>query len=139
MHVSDIIGKKGGDVVTLPSDSTISRLIRFLTANRIGAVVIVDQEGLVGIVSERDVVRFVQDEGDLNAPVATIMTSTVTTCHLDDEIRELAAIMTAERIRHLPVLERGRLVGIVSIGDVVKARLDDLEAERDHLERYVHG
>lgn len=138
MRVSDIISNKGG-VVSLPPTASIAELVTLLAERRIGAVVIVDDQGLAGIVSERDVVRYVNSSSERSAPVSEIMTTTVHTCRPEDEIRTLATVMTNERIRHLPVLENGRLISIISIGDVVKARLDDLEAERDHLERYVHG
>lgn len=138
MRVSDIISTKSG-VVTLPPTATITELIAVLAERRIGAVVIVDELGLAGIVSERDVIRYINGTENPADPVADIMTTTVHTCRPTDDLGELASVMTNERIRHLPVLEGGNLVGIVSIGDVVKARLDDLEAERDHLERYVHG
>lgn len=139
MRVSDIINRKGGNVVTLSPDASISQLVQFLADHRIGAVVITDEHGLAGIVSERDIVRYLKDSGAMGTPVSSIMTTAVTTCHPDDDVRELATIMTDKRIRHLPVLDDGSLVAIISIGDVVKARLDDLEAERDHLERFVHG
>lgn len=131
--------RKGGDVVTLPPSATINDLVRLLADRRIGAVVIVKPEGLAGIVSERDIVRFVKESGNLSDPVANIMTSDVTTCRPEDDIASLARVMTAKRIRHLPVLEEGRLVAIVSIGDVVKGRLDELETEREHLENYIRS
>lgn len=139
MRVSDIIKSKGGEVVTLPPTATVKELVDLLTAYRIGAVVVEDELGLAGIVSEKDVVRFVSESGDPGSPISAIMTTGVTICRPEDEIRHLANVMTVKRVRHLPVLENGTMIGIVSIGDVVKARLDDLQAERDHLERYVHG
>lgn len=139
MRVSEIINRKGSDVVTLPPSATISDLVRLLADRRIGAVVVVEPQGLAGIVSERDIVRFVKESGNLSDPVAHIMTSDVTSCHPNDDIAELARIMTAKRIRHVPVLDQGRLVAIISIGDVVKGRLDELEAEREHLENYIRS
>ena len=139
MRVRDIIKRKGGAVVTLPPTATIKELVDLLTGHRIGAVVVEDELGLAGIVSEKDVVRFVSEAGNPGSAISTIMTTTVTTCHPEDDVRDLAAVMTVKRVRHLPVLEDGRLIAIVSIGDVVKARLDDLDAERDHLESFVHG
>ena len=139
MRVIDIIKIKGSDVVSLPPSTTIGDLVDVLQEKRIGAVVVVDEGYLAGIVSERDVVRFARGELTLDDPLSTIMTTTVITCSPEDEARDLAEIMTRQRFRHLPVLEDGDLVGIVSIGDIVKARLDELEAERDHLVGYVHG
>ena len=139
MDVTGIIKKKGSDVVSLPSTATIAELVSLLWEKRIGAIVILDEDSLAGIASERDVVRYLAAAGSVNEPVTAIMTTTVTTCSPDDEVKELATVMTNGRFRHLPVIEGGKVVGIVSIGDVVKARLDDLEAERDHLERYVHS
>ena len=139
MRVVDIIKIKGSDVVSLPPSTTIGDLVDVLQEKRIGAVVVVDEGYLAGIVSERDVVRFARGELTLDDPLSTIMTTTVITCSPEDEARDLAEIMTRQRFRHLPVLEDGDLVGIVSIGDIVKARLDELEAERDHLVGYVHG
>ena len=120
MRVSEIINRKGRDVVTLPPNATINDLVRLLADRRIGAVVVVQPEGLAGIVSERDIVRFVKESGDLSDPVSNIMTSDVTTCEPSDDIAELARVMTAKRIRHVPVVEKGSLVAIISIGDVVK-------------------
>lgn len=139
MRVTDIIKRKGGEVVTLPPTATIKELVDLLTGHRIGAVIVEDELGLAGIVSEKDVVRFVSEAGNPASLISTIMERTVTTCRPEDDIRDLAAVMTIQRVRHLPVLDDGKLIAIISIGDVVKARLDDLEAERDHLESYVHG
>ena len=139
MRVIDIIKTKGSEVVSLPPSTTIGDLVDVLQKRRIGAVVVVDEGSLAGIVSERDVVRFARDSLTLEDPLSAIMTTTVITCSPEDEARDLAEIMTKQRFRHLPVVEDGDLVGIVSIGDIVKARLDELEAERDHLVGYVHG
>lgn len=140
MNVTDIITGKGSEVISLPPSASISELIELLTGRQIGAVLIMEDGGLTGIVSERDIVRFVRDAGDLATPVSAIMSTKVWTCKTVDELPELAQKMTVNRIRHLPVLdEDDHVVAMVSIGDVVKARLDDLEAERDHLERYLHG
>ncbi len=99
----------------------------------------VDGDDVRGVVSERDVVRHLMHSVDLSTPVSAIMSTDVVWCTLRDDIRELAGVMTERRIRHLPVVEDGRLLAIVSIGDVVKHRLDELEAERDQLAGYVHG
>lgn len=139
MRVTDIISVKGSEVVTLLPTATVGELVRVLAGRGIGAVIVMEDNALVGIVSERDVVSFVDRHGDLSVPISGVMTTDVTTCGLEDEIQDLATVMTEQRIRHLPVLDGGQLVAIVSLGDVVKARLDDLEAEKAHLESYLHG
>ena len=139
MRVSQIIQIKGTGVVSLPPTSSIAQLVAMLAARRIGAIVVMNGEKLAGIVSERDVVRTVRAAGDFFCRVSAIMTADVTTCSPDDDVQELATVMTAKRIRHLPVVDGGKVLAIVSIGDIVKARLDELEEERDHLERYITG
>lgn len=137
MRVTEIVNAKGSDVHSLESSASVTELVQKLAQNKIGALLIIDGDQLVGIVSERDVVRFVAGGGDLSAPVGDIMTTDVATCSLDDEIESLATVMTGKRVRHLPVVEDGKVLAIVSIGDVVKGRLDELQAERDHLADYV--
>ncbi len=139
MYVSDIIRKKGNAVVTLPPNATVAELLATLDDNHIGAVVVVDGDEVLGIVSERDVVRHLRASTDVSAHVDALMTSKLAWCGMKDDIQDLAATMTERRVRHVPVIEDGRLVAIVSIGDVVKHRLDELSAERDHLAGYVHG
>ncbi|MGJ6980290.1 CBS domain-containing protein [Aestuariimicrobium soli] len=139
MRVQDILSNKGSQVLTLPSSATVSELLEVLADHRVGAVVVVDDDRVVGIASERDVVRHFRAGAPADAAVATLMTSEVVTCTPDDDTRSLAETMTAGRFRHLPVVVDGQLKGVVSIGDVVKIRLDELEAERDHLERYVNS
>ena len=137
MRVADLLKKKGSSVVTLPSTASLGELLDTLDDNKIGAVVVVDEGTVVGIVSERDVVHHLRQGSDAQASLSTVMSSDVQTCALEDELQDLAAVMTERRMRHLPVVTDGSLEGIVSIGDVVKARLDALEAERDHLESYL--
>ncbi|MGM0384510.1 MAG: CBS domain-containing protein [Actinomycetota bacterium] len=139
MRVADIVKKKGTTVVTLPPTSPIAALVAALVEHGIGAVVVVDGAEIRGVVSERDVVRHLTHSVDLSAPVSEIMSTDVALCTLRDDIRELATVMTEQRTRHVPVVEDGRLLAIVSIGDVVKHRLDELEAERDQLAGYVYG
>ena len=140
MRISDVIRRKGDGVVTLRSDATVRHLLEVLEKNRIGAVVVSD-DGLAvaGIVSERDVVRHLHIDGVgvLDETVAMIMTSDVATCTPDDSLDELAAVMTERRFRHIPVVADGRLKAIVSIGDIVKGRIDELQTERDHLVGYI--
>lgn len=138
MRVADLIRKKGSSVITLPSTATVAELLETLDDNRIGAVVVVDDTEVVGIASERDVVHHLRagTAGEAGT-IAQMMTADVRTCGPEDDLIELAATMTEGRHRHLPVVGEDGLAGIVSIGDVVKARLDALEAERDHLEDYL--
>ena len=139
MRVSQIIQIKGTGVVSLPPTASIAQLVAMLADRRIGAILVMKEDRLAGIVSERDVVRTLRAAGDFNSPVSAIMTADVTICSPDDDVQALATVMTAKRIRHLPVVDGGKVVAIVSIGDIVKARLDELEEERDHLERYITG
>ena len=132
--------RKGGQVVTVRSEDTVERLLDLLAEHRIGALVVSDDgQSVNGIVSERDVVRHLQRDGAavLLAPVSTIMTAEVKTCELDVPIEELARTMTDLRIRHVPVVVDGKLHAIVSIGDIVKHRIDELQSERDQLVGYI--
>ena len=143
MRINDVLAGKGShDVVTVRPDASVRELLGVLAEHNIGALVVsVDGSGVDGIVSERDVVRHLHRRGAqvLADAVSAIMTGPVTTCGPDDEVDSLGAVMTERRIRHLPVLEDGRLTGIVSIGDVVKTRLDELESHRSQLEAYING
>ncbi len=137
MRVADLIKKKGSSVVTLPSSATVAQLLETLDDNKIGAVVVVDDDQVVGIVSERDVVHHLRAGRDQTSPLSELMTTDVHAVTAEADLVQLATTMTERRLRHLPVIEDGALRGIVSIGDVVKARLDTLEAERDMLEDYL--
>jgi len=140
MRISDVIRRKGDEVVTLRSDATVRQLLEALEQHHIGAVVVSDDGSAVsGIVSERDVVRHLHTDGVgvLTQTVAMIMTSDVHTCTPEDSIEDLAEVMTERRFRHIPVVSDGRLVAIVSIGDIVKGRIDELKTERDHLVGYI--
>lgn len=142
MRIHDLIRRKGDTVVTIRSDATLTELVEVLTEHRIGAVVVSDDDGAVaGIVSERDVIMHLRrsDAPPATVYVAELMTASPITCTPDDELEALARTMTERRIRHLPVVVDGRLAGIVSIGDVVKQRLDELQDERDQLVDYVQG
>ena len=139
MRVADLIKKKGSSVITLPSTATVAELLETLDDNRIGAVVVVDGDKVVGIASERDVVHHLRGGSGAEGQLSQMMTSDIRTCTPDDELEALARTMTERRIRHLPVVVDGRLAGIVSIGDVVKQRLDELQDERDQLVDYVQG
>ena len=142
MQVRDLLRHKGRGVATVSPAVTVADLLSRLAENNVGAMVVTSESGSVrGIVSERDVVRALHRKGSdlLTEPVSSIMTSSVTTATPDDSVESLARIMTESRIRHLPVLEDGRLAGIVSIGDVVKNRIDQLESERESLIGYIQS
>ncbi len=136
MKVSDILGAKGSGVTTIRPEAAISTVVRRLKLEGIGALV-VSENGteVVGIISERDVVRGLADHGTelLEMRVIDLMTSPVKTCTLEANIKDVMAVMTRSRIRHLPVVETGALIGIISIGDVVKNRLEEVELEADVL------
>lgn len=140
MRVSELLKRKGSTVITMTPGRTVRELLDLLAEHSIGAVVVSeDGVGVDGIVSERDVVRRLQEDGDaiLDGPVSAIMTVGVETCAPQYDLEELMAVMTEQRIRHLPVVEDGRLAGIVSIGDVVQNRISEVQAERDQLTAYI--
>ena len=142
MQVRDVLRHKGRGVATVSPDVTVADLLSRLAENNVGAMVVTSESGSVrGIVSERDVVRALHRTGNslMAEPVSSIMTSSVTTTTPDDSVESLARIMTESRIRHLPVIDDGRLAGIVSIGDVVKNRIDQLESERESLIGYIQS
>ncbi|WP_107772315.1 CBS domain-containing protein [Nocardioides sediminis] len=141
MRIKDILtAKPSSEVVTISPDAPVRDLIALLAEHNIGAVIVSsDGSSVTGIVSERDVVRRLgTDTGVLDASVGDIMTVEVQTCAGDDSLTDLMKTMTERRIRHLPVVADGRLTGIISIGDVVKHRIGELEFERDQLDHYVH-
>lgn len=142
MRISDVLRRKGSSVVTISPDRTVRDLIERLAEHRVGALVVSgDGADVDGIVSERDVVRRLTADGDqvLDTQISKIMTAAVYTCVPEDTTDDLMAAMTEHRIRHVPVLVDNRLGGIVSIGDVVKYRLEELQAERDQLTAYITG
>lgn len=140
MRISSLLAEKGSSVVTIAGDATVGDAVAELDRNRIGALVVsADGVHIDGIVSERDVVRGLSlRQGDLLAePVRSIMTATVFTCSPEDEVESLMATMTNHRIRHVPIVVDGQLHGIVSIGDVVKSRIGELEKDRQELVEYI--
>jgi CBS domain-containing protein len=140
MNVSDLLRTKGAEVETIAPTATIADAARVLAVRRIGALVVSTDGGTIeGILSERDIVRLVADEGagSLDEPVSRAMTAEVRTCARTDSVEDLMSVMTDHRIRHLPVSNGGRLDGIVSIGDVVKQRVQSLETERQQLTDYI--
>lgn len=142
MHVANILERKGHEVETVSPEASIAEAVEAMRRRGIGSVCVTGADGtLAGILSERDVVEALGDEGGpvLDRRVADLMTREVVGCAPDDDIAELMRVMTRHRIRHLPVLDGGRLAGIISIGDVVKARLDELELEAESLRAYISG
>ena len=140
MRISDVLRRKGDEVVTVPADESVRTLLTKLAEHKVGAMVVsADGSTVDGIVSERDVVRHLHSDGEemLSETVAQIMTSDVHTCTPDATVVELMRTMTDQRVRHIPVVVDGELAGIVSIGDVVKHRIDELTDERDHLTAYI--
>lgn len=142
MKIHDVIRNKGNDVVTASPTSSVGQVVTLLTERNIGAVVVsTDGSHIEGIVSERDIVRALAATGAevLTAPVTTIMTAEVYTVGPDDSIEDTAHTMTYRRFRHVPVVEEEQMRAIVSIGDVVKWRIDQLTDERNHLLGYLHA
>ena len=142
MNVETILRDKGRWVATIRPEATIAEAIKQLTAQNVGALVVSDDGGGVdGILSERDIVRALAEDGAelLNESVEAAMTRRVATCDPEDSVGDLMAEMTRRRIRHFPVVRDGRLVGIVSIGDLVKSRLDEIEYEARSLRSFIIG
>src|SRR3569833_542413 len=140
MRISEILRSTGGEVATIDPGADVRALLSLLAEHNIGAVVVsTDGETIEGIVSERDIDRRLGESGAglLGEPVSSIMTATVRACEPSDLVEDLRATMTAHRIRHLPVVRDGKLIGIVSIGDVVKSAIAELETEREQLVDYI--
>jgi CBS domain-containing protein len=139
MRIADVLSNKGAAVATITPETTVSQLLASLAALNIGAMVVVGPDGLAGIVSERDVVRKLHERGGglLGQPVSEIMTTVLATCTPRDTVDHLVVLMTQNRVRHVPVIDDGRLAGIVSIGDVVKTRMEELKTEQQHLQDYI--
>jgi CBS domain-containing protein len=142
MHVSAVLKRKGQSVVSLGPEETIAAAATLLTTERIGAVlVLAEQQTLLGILSERDIVHGLAKHGDgvTRLKVADLMTRDPVTCRPSDSMSDIMEVMTQRRIRHLPVVENASLVGIISIGDVVKQRLDEVASEVEQMREYVTG
>ena len=142
MRIKDVLESKGGaHVVTIRAEATLAELIEELTKHNFGALVVSDDgQQVAGIVSERDVVRKLREgPGALDIPVSDVMTTDVHVCEPQDSLDDLMRQMTNARVRHIPVVIDGKLAGLVSIGDAVKARIAELEFERDQLNQYVAG
>jgi CBS domain-containing protein len=142
MKVHAMLSAKGNEVATTLPETVISTVVRKLKLEGVGALVVSeDGDHVIGIISERDVVRGLAEHGAelLDMRVADLMTKNVKTCSPEDDLKHVMTEMTRSRFRHLPVTEDGRLCGIVSIGDVVKTRLDELESETSVLQDYIVG
>ncbi len=139
MTVKAILKDKGGDVVSMSPESTLADVAKTLAAKKIGALLIMDGERLAGILSERDIVRHIASVGAeaLALTASAVMTAKVETCTRDDLIDSVLERMTASRFRHMPVVEEGKVVGLVSIGDVVKRRIETAVRERDEIRDYI--
>jgi len=142
VRISKLLSTKGSSVATVSPEMTVSDAVAELRAHGVGALVVsTDGQQIEGILSERDVVRALTDRAGalLGDPVSTIMSLTVTTCSPDDEVESLMSTMTNKRIRHVPVVQAGVLCGIISIGDVVKERIEELEKHRNELVDYINA
>ena len=142
MNVKAILAAKklGGDIISIEPTADLATAAKLLSKHRIGSVVILGAgERLVGILSERDIVRAVSEQGAgaLALPVGQVMTRDVATCGEDDTVASIMERMTAGRFRHMPVVANGRLVGLISIGDVVKQRVEEIEAESEAMRDYI--
>ncbi len=142
MNVESILRNKGRNVITTDPDAKIGAAVALLRRHAIGALVVSrDGRSVDGILSERDIVHALADHGDrvLDLAVAQLMSRRVVTCRLSDSIADLMALMTDRRMRHLPVVENGILSGMISIGDVVKNRLDEVESEATSMREFIAG
>ena len=140
MTVNDILLHKGNQVITIEPVATVAAAVRMLAQQRIGALLVTGADHhIVGIISERDIVRVLHETGPavLDTPVSEVMTRKVVTCDRHETIADIMERITSGKFRHVPVVEHGRLAGIISIGDVVKARLGELEHEQNALREYI--
>jgi len=139
MTVRAILETKGHSVVSVQPDVTLTAAVQLMSERRIGAVVVLANNIVEGILSERDVVHALAERGSvaLDEPVRTVMTRKVVSCHTSDTVAAIMETMTEKKFRHLPVVVDGQLVGIISIGDVVKWRVNEYEAEQEALRDYI--
>ncbi len=139
MQVANVLRAKGSLVATVPQDAAVAAVLAVMAEQRVGAVVVVNDRSVVGMVWERDVVRHLHERGEalVGAQVSEIMNTDVINCVPGDQVDGILQTMTERRIRHLPVIVDDELCGIVSMGDLVKAKMDELEAERAHLRSYI--
>jgi len=141
MSIQTILGDKGRDVATVGADAKLSEAVRVLGERRIGALPVVEGDRIVGIISERDVIYSLKDHGAevLDWPISRIMTSPAITVDPSTEVLSALALITQRRVRHLPVVSEGRLIGIVSIGDLVKHRIERIEFEAQAMRDYIQS
>lgn len=142
MFVESILKNKGSAVVTTHPDTAVTEVATVLVGKKIGLVLVLDEDHtIVGIVSERDIVHAIaQNAGSVqDLSVKDIMTKNVLTCTPDDDLADIMGVMTHKRVRHLPVLNDGKLVGLISIGDVMKHRLEEIEHEEESMRQYISG
>lgn len=139
MTIATILGGKGHEVVSIGGDRTVAEAVTLLAARRIGAVPVIDGDAVIGIFSERDVIYSLEREGQsaLDRRVSEVMTAPAITVTPDESILGALALMTRRRVRHLPVMESGRCVGFVSIGDLVKHRIERIESEAEAMRAYI--
>ena len=140
MNVKTILAAKGGDIFSIEPTADLAAAAKLLSTHRIGAAVIRGAGGrLSGILSERDIVRAISEQGAeaLELPVGQVMTRNVTTCGEDDSIADIMEQMTAGKFRHMPVVKDGKLLGVISIGDVVKQRVEEIERDADAMREYI--
>ncbi len=137
MTIAAILGDKGHEVVSIGADASVGEAVALLAARRIGAVPVMADGAVAGVFSERDVIRCLSEGGALDAPVRDRMTAPAVTVARDHPVLAALSLMTQRRIRHLPVVEDGRVVGIVSIGDLVKYRIDMIEREAAAMRDYI--
>jgi CBS domain-containing protein len=142
MLVRDVLQSKGRRIFTIDSDATVGEAIAKLVQNNIGSLPVVDQDGhLVGIFSERDVLRLIHNRGEgfARLRILDVMTRDPVTCHLDEDVDDVMGKMSERHIAKVPVTTGEELVGVVSVGDVVKALHDKVHTENQHLISYIHG
>ena len=141
MTIAAILASKGNAVATISAEDPVRAVVEQLGERRIGALPVVEGDRVAGIISERDVIYCLRDHGAevLDWPVSRVMTAPAITADPSTEVLSVLALMTERRIRHLPVVEGGRLIGIVSIGDLVKFRMDRIEAEADAMRSYIQS
>lgn len=142
MNVADVLKNKAAGVIGTSAETSIADVTKLLAEKKVGAAVVTDASGsLVGIISERDIVRGLAQDGPalLDKPVSGLMTTEVETCGLDESVEALMSRMTAGRFRHMPVMNDGQVSAVVSIGDLVKSRLGELEFEASALKQYISG
>ncbi|MEY9886140.1 CBS domain-containing protein [Bradyrhizobium sp. USDA 329] len=139
MTVRSILNTKGHQIVSVEPDAKLAATIKLLAEKKIGAVLVMNQSRLEGILSERDIVRMLGERGAgvLEAPVSEVMTRKVVTCKETDTVAELMEMMTSGKFRHLPVIDNGKVVGLISIGDIVKRRVQEYESEQEALRDYI--